>query len=109
MTVYVDELASWGWKMRGRTVQSCHMFTDQVDLGELHLMAEQIGMKREWFQEHKIAPHYDLTKTRRDMAVENGAIEVNRRQSSEIWKHRREMLSTNKVNNIVKTSHEKEI
>jgi hypothetical protein len=94
MTVYVDNLESWGWKMRGHTVKSCHMFVDTVDLSELHLMAEKIGMKREWFQPHKTAPHYDLTKTRRELAVNLGAVEVDRRTASSIWKKRRELLAT---------------
>lgn len=90
MTIYVDALAQWGWKLRGHTVPSCHMFTDSVDLSELHEMALRIGMKRQWFQPHKVAPHYDLTASRRAQAVQLGAIEVGRKEASQIWKARRE-------------------
>lgn len=89
MTIYVDSLRAWGWMLRGREVRSCHMFTDATDLSELHEMAEKIGMRRAWFQPHRIAPHYDLTAPRRAAAVALGAIEVNRREASAIWRMRR--------------------
>lgn len=92
MTVYVDALVEWGWKMRGRTVASCHMFTDSEDIEELHAFAKAIGMKREWFQPHKIAPHYDLVKSRRDAAVVLGAREVDRKTASGIWRARRVLV-----------------
>lgn len=94
MAIYVDALESWGWKMRGREVRSCHMFTDSLDLEELHSFAERIGMRRTWFQIHKVAPHYDLTENRRSAAVLFGAIEVGRREASAIWRARRDALLT---------------
>lgn len=92
MTIYVDPLAGWGWKMRGREIQSCHMFTDALDLEELHAFAEQIGLRRIWFQPHRVAPHYDLTPGRRLQALQLGAVETNRRTASAIWRARRETL-----------------
>lgn len=94
MTVYVDDLAEWGWKLRGRTVASCHMFTDNADLEELHAFAARIGMQRRWFQDHRLAPHYDLTPSRRADAVANGVVEVGRRQAVEIWRARRELVAS---------------
>lgn len=70
MAIYVDRLENWGWKLRGRVVMSCHMFTDSLDLEELHQFAERIGMQRAWFQPHRVAPHYDLTPSRRTEAVQ---------------------------------------
>ncbi|MFY2658671.1 DUF4031 domain-containing protein [Achromobacter xylosoxidans] len=94
MTIYVDSLHAWGWRMRGRTVDSCHMFTDSLDLEELHCFAERIGMRREWFQQSRVAPHYDLTPNRRAKAVSLGAVEVlDRRRASEIWRARREAVA----------------
>ncbi len=93
MTVFVDSLMDYGWKLRGHSVKNCHMFTDDVDLTELHEMALKIGMKRQWFQDKKTAPHYDLTESRRMLAVNFGAIELDRKDSVEIWKLRREKLS----------------
>ncbi|WP_321820834.1 MULTISPECIES: DUF4031 domain-containing protein [unclassified Burkholderia] len=93
MSIYVDELESWGWVLRGRKVQSCHMFTNSLDLEELHIFAERVGMKRTWFQEHRIAPHYDLTPSRRELAIRLGAISVDRRTASRIWRERRDAVS----------------
>lgn len=88
MTVYVDELADWGWKMHGKNVMNCHMITDAVDLKELHDMATRIGLKRSWFQDGN-APHYDLTKARREKAIKLGAIQIGRRETVEILRARR--------------------
>jgi hypothetical protein len=92
MTIYVDALEEWGWKMPDRTVSSCHMFTDTVSLDERHAFALRIGMKRQWFQLSRVAPHYDLTRSRRDAAVRLGAIEVDRREASRIWRERRALV-----------------
>lgn len=93
MAVYVDKLERWGWKMRGREVASCHMFTDSLDIEELHAFAQQLGMRREWFQPHRVAPHYDLTPRRREVAVALGAHEVGRREASQLWRIRREAVA----------------
>jgi len=77
VSVYVDNLRSWGWKLRGRQVESCHMIADTLE--ELHAMAGAIGAKHEWFQPTSF-PHYDLTASRRASAVYYGAIEVGRRE-----------------------------
>lgn len=76
MSVYVDDLRRWGFKLRGRSVKSCHMIADTLQ--ELHQMAAAIGMKREWFQPVSF-PHYDLIASRRDLAVSRGAIQLDRR------------------------------
>lgn len=94
MTIYVDRLENYGWKMRGRLVSSCHMFTDALDLDELHAFAARIGMKRAWFQPHRIAPHYDLVESRRIAAIALGAVEINdRKEASRIWRERREWFA----------------
>jgi hypothetical protein len=90
MAVYVDSLKDWGWKLRGRTAPSCHMFTDEVDLTALHEMALRIGMQTRWFQNTKTAPHYDLVASRRAQAVACGAVEVDRREAVAIWRARRD-------------------
>jgi len=58
---------------------SCHMmangYTD-AHLDALHKFAERIGLRRSYFQPHRIAPHYDLTKGRREAALRAGAVEV---------------------------------
>lgn len=49
------------------------MFADTIE--ELHAMAALIGLKREWFQEESLK-HYDLTASKRRLALRNGATEV---------------------------------
>lgn len=93
MTVYVDTQNAWGWKIRGREVESCHMFTDQVDLTELHEMATRIGLQLRWFQDKKTAPHYDLVPSKRLAALNAGAVSVTCRVASGIWKARRAALA----------------
>ncbi len=93
MPVYVDKLTDYGWAIRGRKYSSCHMFTSDEDLSELHAMALKIGMKLSWFQDHPKAPHYDLIASKRQMAIDLGAIEVDRHEAVKIWKARRELVS----------------
>lgn len=93
MTVFVDPLVNWGWRLRGRLVASCHMFTDSIELEDLHALAERIGLRRQWFQEHRLAPHYDLTPSRRSLAIKAGAIEVDRTRAVIMWRARRDAMS----------------
>lgn len=74
--VYVDMLINYGWKLG----PSCHMISDTED--ELHELALKIGLKRSWFQIAKNGslPHYDLVASKRKLAVQNGAIEIDRNQ-----------------------------
>ena len=69
------------------------MFTDSPDIEELHQFAERIGMKRAWFQPHRVAPHYDLTPRRRAQALLAGAVEVSRREAHDLWAARRQALA----------------
>ena len=70
MTVYVDEFPP-GW---GRWSGGGHLLTS--DLDELHAMAEQIGLKRSWFQHDKSFAHYDLVATKRLLAIIAGAVPI---------------------------------
>lgn len=70
MTVYVDRLPAKGW---GKWNSGAHMLGSDID--ELHAMASQIGLKRAWFQD-KSHQHYDLTASKRALAVEAGAVEI---------------------------------
>lgn len=75
MTIMVDEIRVWPHARAPFTRGSCHMTTDGR-LEELHAFAESIGLRREWFQPHPIAPHYDLTRQRRGRALRAGAVFV---------------------------------
>ena len=77
----VDELRVWPHARACFRAGSCHLTTD-AGLDELHAFAERIGMRREWFQDHPIAPHYDLTVRRRAHALRLGAIEVSGREQA---------------------------
>ena len=70
MSVYVDR-AIYPY----RRMIMCHMVADSLE--ELHAMADSIGVARRWFQSHSSTPHYDLCKSKRALAVQNGAIELN--------------------------------
>lgn len=78
MTIYVDEM-----QLRGiwRYGQSCHLLPAEftpAGMAELHAMALAIGMRPAWFQHHRW-PHYDLTASRRRMALNRGALECTSR------------------------------
>lgn len=82
--IFIDPLCNNGWVLRGHTTPNCHMFTIG-DIEYLHNFAKIIGMKRSWFQ-NKTIPHYDLTDSRRLVAVSNGAQQVDRREAVRLWK-----------------------
>jgi hypothetical protein len=67
--IYVDELFFWPGKG-----EWCHLWADTTD--ELHEFAEKIGLKRNWFQDKKRFPHYDLRESKRKIALKNGAIQT---------------------------------
>lgn len=76
--IMVDELRIWPTKIRCFRSGSCHLTTDS-HVDELHEFAARLGLRREWFQEHPIMPHYDLTPGRRAHALRLGAIEISAR------------------------------
>lgn len=70
MTVYVDaEAIEW----RGK--RWCHLVADTLD--ELHAFADQLGLRRSWFQCKKY-PHYDVTISVRTKALRLGALDADR-------------------------------
>lgn len=79
MKVYVDAPIH----AFGRMIM-CHMFSP--DLDTLHLMAARIGVARKWFQDPRTMPkvswpHYDISKSKRRLAVSFGAIECDKYQT----------------------------
>lgn len=65
----------------------CHMVAD--DLGELHAMAEAIGVRRKWFQAKSSVPHYDICKSKKALAVKLGACEITSRELVKMFSPRR--------------------
>ena len=78
MSVYVDRAICYpeeptGYVGRPRhTAMWAHMIADTET--ELHSMAQRIGLRREWFQ----GDHYDVTPSRRELAVRYGAVPLDR-------------------------------
>ena len=71
MAVYVDDMrANYG------RMKMCHMLADSV--AELLDMADKIGVDRKWFQALS-HPHFDIALSKRALAVQHGAVEVDRR------------------------------
>lgn len=74
MSVYVD-----CERNRYRDMVMSHMVAD--DVGELHAMAQRLGLKRQWFQRSRNGtPHYDICQSKRALALSLGAVEINRRE-----------------------------
>lgn len=74
MSVFVDDMRA----PFGRMVM-CHMVADSTD--ELLEMADRIGVSRRWLQ-HAGTPkeHFDISLTKRALAVRAGAVEVTTRE-----------------------------
>lgn len=63
------------------------MFADTLE--ELHNMAGLLNLKEKWFQDHINFSHYDLTKSKRILAIEYGAVEVRDQFVIEFIKNKR--------------------
>lgn len=46
-----------------------HLWHEENDMAALHAFAAAIGMKREWFQDRKDFPHYDVCSQRKITAA----------------------------------------
>jgi hypothetical protein len=90
--VYVDDMRA----KFGRMVM-CHMTADSDE--ELHAMATRLGMKREWHQKAgTYKSHYDVSLSKRALAIHFGAIEINRSQLGQMLKQKREAIAQEKEN-----------
>jgi hypothetical protein len=77
--ILVDPIQTYDTRLRHK--RWSHMVSD-VGEEELHEMALRIGLKREWFQCRPKAStaHYDVTPSKRALAVRLGAVEVSSRE-----------------------------
>lgn len=93
--IYVDDMLLRADVPNGRRQvrgKWCHMFGDSLDPAELHELAAKIGLLRKWFQHRPRAPwfdHYDVTMSKRALAVAAGAIQVTSREMVEIDRAKR--------------------
>jgi protein involved in temperature-dependent protein secretion len=98
MAVYVDNLRDYGW----RHGPSCHLIADSVE--ELIEFAIAMGMREEWFQA-KSTPHFDLTASGRELALQNGAVELTQRELvQKLRELRRKRLETEATANVKKAA-----
>jgi hypothetical protein len=78
MSVYVDPMVNYGKRIGRAGPMWCHMIADTLD--ELHALAQRIGLRRSWFQNHGRTPHYDIgTERVRALAIVHGALDCVRR------------------------------
>lgn len=95
MTVYVDDFRVPARVGRIDARWSHLSVGPDDDVAELHAFAEQIGLKRSWFQA-KGWPrdHYDVTDSKRQEAIAAGAVAITWREGgrmrSEAMARRRE-------------------
>lgn len=68
MAVYIDDYFAPFGRMK-----MCHMTSETVE--ELFAFADRLGLKREWFQDHRV-PHFDVSKAMREKAIALGAVPV---------------------------------
>ena len=74
MSVFIDNMRA----PFGRMIMS-HMVADTSQ--ELHAMAARIGVSSRWVQDRGTPrEHYDICQSKRQLAIQYGAIEVTRRQ-----------------------------
>ena len=72
----------WSLGQFGRMKMSHMIATDEP---ELHAMAERLGVARRWHQ-HAGTPksHYDISQSKRHLALQLGAIEISLRQYAQM-------------------------
>lgn len=90
MTVYVDKAQH----AFGRMVM-CHMLADS--LPELLAMADTIGIDRKWYQgfDKASCPHFDIAKSKRALAVQAGAVEVERGELAAVMRRIKDPVLAN--------------
>ena len=76
MAVYVDNE-----KIPFRGLRMCHMLADTAD--ELFEMADKIGVDRKHFQSSE-TPHFDISQSKRRLALQHGAKSIDRRKVVEL-------------------------
>ena len=89
--IYVDEVHTYPDAAVGAAAKRygndwCHLWCDPGEDEALHELARKIGLKRSWFQGSKntkrgvTLPHYDITASKRELAIQHGAVEGNLRR-----------------------------
>lgn len=83
MAVYVDDMRA---PYRGMVM--CHMMADTTE--ELLTMADTIGVARRWIQyPGTVREHFDISLSKKKLAIAAGARQVSRREIGQILSERR--------------------
>lgn len=83
MAVYVDNM-----RAPFRRMIMCHMVADTDD--ELHTMARRIDVARRWHQRPgTVYSHYDICLSKRALAVQFGAVEIDNRELASLIHRKR--------------------
>jgi hypothetical protein len=85
MTIYVDDMRLKA-TVGSLTARWSHLMAGPGDdVAELHAFAARIGLRRSWFQgPPKHHPHYDVTDTKRQQAIREGAKPITWREAGEM-------------------------
>ena len=86
LMVYVDDMRPTKRTKRWSYNKACHLVADTID--ELHLFARRLKLKRVWFQDGTL-PHYDLTGSKRTMAIMLGVEAISDGQLVELIRKNR--------------------
>lgn len=88
MTVYVDDMHQHPMGQFGRMKMS-HMIADTTE--ELLEMADKIGVARKWIQGAGTnQEHFDIAMSKRNLAVQHGAVEITMKELARKCIERRE-------------------
>ena len=86
MMVVVDDMQAKFGRMT-----MCHMLADTT--AELMLMADKIGVDRKWLQRPgTLSEHFDICKSKRALAIQHGAVEVNMAGVMDLMRQKREAM-----------------
>jgi hypothetical protein len=89
VSCYVDTVRSYP-RAGLRFTEFCHLLADER--GELHDLAERLGMPRRFFQDHPWRWHHDLPGHARPQAIALGAREVTMHEVGALLRARRAQL-----------------
>ena len=79
--IFVDDMRNVVRNKKWPYNKACHLVADTTD--ELHTFARRLRLKRVWFQAGTL-PHYDLTGSKRKMAVMLGAEAISDKRLAEM-------------------------
>jgi Protein of unknown function (DUF4031) len=93
--IFVDSAFIPAQISRYRPARWSHLMSDDIDPVELHAFAVSIGLSTTWFQHKPSRPehdHYDVTMTKRKLALSRGAVLIGPTQLVELINLRRAKL-----------------